>query len=158
MRTPGEYAGGHIPGAVNVPLQQIGAIASEVPDKSTPLFVYCMSGARSQQAVGALKQMGYTDARNIGGIGSWRGMSSARGRRSSHGPYRRAPRRLQRSSKLGRNLARRVRLSENRRCEKGCPMRPYEELIFDIPNYPKPGVVFKDHAAFRRRRTPSPPW
>lgn len=42
-------------------------------DKSTPLFVYCMSGARSQQAVGALKQMGYTDARNIGGIGSWRG-------------------------------------------------------------------------------------
>ena len=52
VRTPGEYAGGHIPGAVNVPLQQIGAIASEVPDKSTPLFVYCMSGARSQQAVG----------------------------------------------------------------------------------------------------------
>ena len=56
VRTAGEYAGGHIPGAVNVPLQQIGAIASEVPDKSTPLFVYCMSGARSQQAVGALKQ------------------------------------------------------------------------------------------------------
>ena len=54
VRTPGEYAGGHIPGAVNVPLQQIGAIASEVPDKGTPLFVYCMSGARSQQAVGAL--------------------------------------------------------------------------------------------------------
>ena len=44
-----------------------------MPDKSTPLFVYCMSGARSQQAVGGLKQMGYTDARNIGGIGSWRG-------------------------------------------------------------------------------------
>ena len=65
VRTAGEYAGGHIPGAVNVPLQQIGAIASEVPDKSTPLFVYCMSGARSQQAVGALKQMGYTDARTI---------------------------------------------------------------------------------------------
>ena len=61
------------PGARNVPLQQISAIASEVPDKRTPLFVYCMSGARSQQAVGALKQMGYTDARNIGGIGSWRG-------------------------------------------------------------------------------------
>lgn len=79
VRTAGEYAGGHIPGAVNVPLQQIGAIASEVPDKSTPLFVYCMSGARSQQAVGALKQMGYTDARNIGGIGSWRGDSRTLG-------------------------------------------------------------------------------
>ena len=58
VRTAGEYAGGHIPGAVNVPLQQIGAIASEVPDKSTPLFVYCMSGARSQQAVGALQADG----------------------------------------------------------------------------------------------------
>lgn len=73
VRTPGEYAGGHIPGAVNVPLQQIGAIVSGMPDKGTPLFVHCMSGARSQQAVGALKQMGCTDARNIGGIGSRRG-------------------------------------------------------------------------------------
>lgn len=73
VRTPGEYAGGHIPDAVNVPLQQISTIANKVPDKSTPLFVYCMSGARSQQAVGALKQMGYADVHNIGGIGSWRG-------------------------------------------------------------------------------------
>ena len=32
-------------------------------------------------------------------------------------------------------------------------MRPYEELIVDIPNYPKPGVVFKDLTP-----TPSPPW
>ena len=73
VRTPAEFADGHIPGAVNVPLQQIGSIAAAVPEAATPLFVYCMSGARSQQAVGALKQMGYTDARNIGGIGSWRG-------------------------------------------------------------------------------------
>lgn len=73
VRTPGEYADGHIPGAVNVPLQQISAIAKKVPNKTTPLFVYCLSGGRSQQAVGALKQMGYTDARNIGGIGSWHG-------------------------------------------------------------------------------------
>lgn len=73
VRTPGEYADGHIPGAVNVPLQQISTIAKKVPNKNTPLFVYCLSGGRSQQAVGALKQMGYTDARNIGGIGSWRG-------------------------------------------------------------------------------------
>lgn len=73
VRTPAEFAGGRISGATNVPLQQIASIANEVPDKATPLFVYCMSGARSQQAVGALKQMGYTDARNIGGIGSWRG-------------------------------------------------------------------------------------
>ena len=73
VRPAAMYEEGHIPGAVNVPLQQIGSIAAAVPEAATPLFVYCMSGARSQQAVGALKQMGYTDARNIGGIGSWRG-------------------------------------------------------------------------------------
>ena len=60
VRTPGEYAGGHIPGAANVPLQQISAIVSEVPDKSTPLFVYCLSGGRSSQAVAALKRAGLT--------------------------------------------------------------------------------------------------
>lgn len=73
VRTPDEFAGGRVPGATNVPLQQIASIAKEVPDKATPLFVYCLSGGRSQQAVSALKRMGYTDARNIGGIGNWRG-------------------------------------------------------------------------------------
>ena len=73
VRTPGEYAGGHIPGAANVPLQQISAIVSEAPDKSTPLFVYCLSGGRSAQAAAALKRAGYGDVRNIGGIGSWNG-------------------------------------------------------------------------------------
>lgn len=73
VRTPEEFAGGHIPGAINIPLQQIDQAAAIVPDKATPLFVYCHSGARSAQAVSALKHMGYTDARNIGGIASWHG-------------------------------------------------------------------------------------
>lgn len=73
VRTPGEYAGGHIPGAVNVPLQQIGSIAAAVPEAATPLFVYCLSGGRSAQAAAALKRAGYGDVRNIGGIGNWNG-------------------------------------------------------------------------------------
>lgn len=73
VRTPDEFAGGHIPGAVNVPLQQIGAAGAAVPQKVTPLFVYCLSGARSAQATAALKRMGYDDVRNIGGIGRWHG-------------------------------------------------------------------------------------
>ena len=73
VRTPAEFAGGHIPGAVNVPLQQLGQIASVAPDAATPLFTYCQSGARSAQATAALKRAGYADVRNIGGIGNWRG-------------------------------------------------------------------------------------
>ena len=73
VRTPAEFADGHIPGAVNVPLQQIGHIAAVAPDRFAPLFAYCLSGARSAQAVAALKRAGYADVRNIGGMGSWRG-------------------------------------------------------------------------------------
>jgi rhodanese-related sulfurtransferase len=73
VRTPAEFADGHIPGAVNVPLQQIGSIAAAVPEAATPLFVYCLSGGRSAQAAAALKRAGYGDVRNIGGIGSWNG-------------------------------------------------------------------------------------
>lgn len=73
VRTPDEFAGGHIPGAVNVPLQQIGTAETAVSQKTAPLFVYCLSGARSAQATAALKRMGYDDVRNIGGIGRWHG-------------------------------------------------------------------------------------
>ena len=41
--------------------------------KDTPLFVYCHSGARSRQAAALLAQMGYTNAKNIGGIAAYRG-------------------------------------------------------------------------------------
>ena len=58
VRTPEEYRDGHIPGSINVPLQQIEDIDLEVSDMSTPLFVYCRSGARSRQATAMLQEMG----------------------------------------------------------------------------------------------------
>ena len=70
VRSAQEYSEGHIPGSVNLPLQNIGSIKTE---RDTPIFVYCLSGGRSQQAVSALKQMGYTNLKNIGGISSYRG-------------------------------------------------------------------------------------
>ena len=73
VREPDEYAAGHIPGSVNLPLSVIAAAPKRVPKKDTPLFVYCLSGNRSSSAVGALKSMGYTNVTNIGGIRSWRG-------------------------------------------------------------------------------------
>ena len=50
VRTPAEYRDGHIPKSINVPLQNIDTIISVISEKDTPLFVYCYSGGRSQQA------------------------------------------------------------------------------------------------------------
>ena len=73
VRTPEEYKEGHIPGCTSLPLQEIQKAPEMFPDKDVPLFVYCLSGARSQRAAAFLSGMGYTNARNIGGIDSWTG-------------------------------------------------------------------------------------
>lgn len=73
VRTPQEYREGHIPGSKNVPLQQLDNIRSVVENKDTVLFVYCYSGARSRQATGMLRQMGYANVNNIGGIAAYTG-------------------------------------------------------------------------------------
>ena len=73
VRTAEEYRDGYIDGSVNVPLDRISSIQNTVKDNSTPLYVHCYSGSRSGQAVAYLKQMGYINAKNIGGISSYRG-------------------------------------------------------------------------------------
>ena len=74
VRTAGEYAGGHIPHAINVPNESITtAQPKELPDKDQMIFVYCRSGARSQQAAQKLAAMGYTNIIEMGGIQDWHG-------------------------------------------------------------------------------------
>ena len=73
VRTPEEYQSGHIPGSKNIPLQTIDRVGSVAENKDTALYVYCQSGARSRQAAGMLKQMGYTNVNNIGGIAAYAG-------------------------------------------------------------------------------------
>ena len=73
VRSRGEYREGHIPGSINIPLDEIGRAPATVPAKDTQLFVYCLSGARSRQAVGQLRNMGYSNVENIGGISAWKG-------------------------------------------------------------------------------------
>ena len=73
VRTAEEYRDGHIDGSVNIPLDRISSVENTVKDKSTPLYVHCLSGGRSGQAVSYLKQIGYTNEKNIGGISSYRG-------------------------------------------------------------------------------------
>ena len=73
VRTPEEYAEGHIEDSVNVPLQNIEILRTIIEDKSTSLFVYCRSGARSARATDILKKMGFFNAEDIGGILSYQG-------------------------------------------------------------------------------------
>ena len=73
VRTPQEYREGHIPGSQNVPIQELDKVKSVADNMDTVLYVYCRSGARSRQAVGMLKQMGYVNIHNIGGIATYSG-------------------------------------------------------------------------------------
>ncbi len=69
VRSPGEFAAGHVAGAINLPLDQLADnVARALPDLHQPLLVYCLSGARSGVAVQWLQQMGYTQAVNGGGV------------------------------------------------------------------------------------------
>lgn len=73
VRTPQEYKNGHIPKSKNVPLQSINTVTQVVIDKDAPVFVHCLSGNRSGQAVSQMKIMGYTNVKNIGGISAYKG-------------------------------------------------------------------------------------
>lgn len=69
VRSSEEYHEGHLEGSVNIPINRIPTIAYP---KETPIFVYCLSGARSKRAANFLNKIGYT-ATNIGGIAGYNG-------------------------------------------------------------------------------------
>ncbi|MDE3012257.1 MAG: rhodanese-like domain-containing protein [Pseudomonadota bacterium] len=70
VRSAGEYAQGHIEGALNLPAETIGhAIRKTVPDPLTPIVLYCRSGMRSGHAHGVLANMGYQAVHNGGAVG-----------------------------------------------------------------------------------------
>ncbi|MDP4118089.1 MAG: rhodanese-like domain-containing protein [Bacillota bacterium] len=69
VRTPQEYNSGHVPGSINLPLNRIHEVNIS---KDIPLYVHCLSGARSKQACSYLKARGYR-AKNIGGISNYKG-------------------------------------------------------------------------------------
>ena len=72
VREADEYAAGHVPGAVNMPLSTLTE-ATLPDDKGVPLYVYCLSGARSSKAVKYLQMQGYVNVKNIGGINAYKG-------------------------------------------------------------------------------------
>ena len=71
VRTPREYQEGHLPGAVNIPVDQVTARAAEIGPSTTAVVVYCMSGPRSARAAAALKQLGFEKVLNLGPKSAW---------------------------------------------------------------------------------------
>ena len=70
LRTSDEYHGGHIAGAINIPLDSLVARLNEVL-RGQPVIVYCRSGSRSTMAVSILSNAGYTDVYDLGSYMSW---------------------------------------------------------------------------------------
>jgi len=66
VRTPAEYAEGHVKIAKNYPLQSLSSQLGKLP-KDKDIIVYCLSGNRSSQAILLLKQAGFTKVFNAGG-------------------------------------------------------------------------------------------
>ena len=57
-----------IPGAINIPLPLLPLRLSELEPRTAPIVLYCASGARSGQGMRFLKQNGFTDVINAGGL------------------------------------------------------------------------------------------
>jgi phage shock protein E len=70
VRSPGEFASGHLPGAVNVPVQELAQRREEIP-RDRPVVLYCASGVRSAQAARMLREAGWSEVHNLGGMGRW---------------------------------------------------------------------------------------
>jgi rhodanese-related sulfurtransferase len=64
VREPNEYAEGHIPGAVNIPIRTLAKNLDKLP-KDKPVVVYCRTGHRAGMATAALQLLGYTNVRNF---------------------------------------------------------------------------------------------
>ena len=74
VRTPEEFSEKHIPGAINVPNENIGTDnIRELPVKDQLILVYCRSGRRSKEAAKKLVLLGYTNVVEFGGILDWTG-------------------------------------------------------------------------------------
>lgn len=73
VREPSEYASGHVPRAINIPVGEIASRMGEL-DPSAETYVICQSGRRSLRATKALTKAGFANVSNVvGGTSAWSG-------------------------------------------------------------------------------------
>lgn len=74
VRTIEEFNQGHIPNAICIPNESIDdTVVNKLPDKKQMILIYCRSGNRSKQATEKLKNLGYLNLVEFGGIIDWKG-------------------------------------------------------------------------------------
>lgn len=71
VRTPEEYAAGHVDGAINVPVAELASRMDELGSKDRAVVVYCHSGNRSAVADDLLERAGFREVWDLGGMGNW---------------------------------------------------------------------------------------
>jgi len=71
VRSPGEFAAGHVAGASNIPVGEIGQRAADLGAAEQPIVLYCASGMRSALAARTLRRAGFTRVYNLGSVSNW---------------------------------------------------------------------------------------
>ncbi len=69
VRSPEEFQRDHVPGALNIPLHELGdRVPQQVPDKEKVLLLHCLSGMRSRNGMRQLQRLGYQHVFNLGSL------------------------------------------------------------------------------------------
>jgi len=77
VRSPDEFAAGHVDGAINIPLDSLGARAPALPKSAVLVTVCGKGGGRSERAAMELRALGWSSARSLcGGTRAWREMAA----------------------------------------------------------------------------------
>lgn len=71
VRTPQEFAAGHVPGAINIPFEEVGRRAAEVGDPAEPVVLYCRTGRRSGVAAETLRRLGFGKVYDFQRFSDW---------------------------------------------------------------------------------------
>lgn len=73
VRSAGEFESGHVPGAINIPYDQVAARSAELGAKGKPVLLYCRSGRRSGIAGAELNKQGFSAVYDFKSMGAWPG-------------------------------------------------------------------------------------
>jgi rhodanese-related sulfurtransferase len=71
VRDAESFAGQHIPGAINIPVDEVAVRAAEIGPTSVSVVVYCRSGVRSAKAAAILAGLGYRHVYDLGSYLNW---------------------------------------------------------------------------------------